>query len=69
MKIDIQLTPEQISKVVSRELMRLYEDMRSDGEGLLPMYSEENEEALKYVRHLVEFYTEPTEFNKWWNAE
>ena len=68
MKIDIQLTPEQISEVVSRELMQLYDDMKSDNT-LLMETPWENEEALKYVRHMVEFYTEPTEFNKWWNAE
>jgi hypothetical protein len=64
MKIDIQLTPEQISDVVSIELMRLYEDMTEDS-SLLMEGEWENEAALMYLKHIIEYYTAPTEFVKW----
>lgn len=68
MKITIELTPEQISEVVSRELMQLYDDMKSDNM-LLMGTAWENEEALKYVKNILEFYTGPTEFDEWMKAK
>jgi len=68
MKIVIELTPEQISEVVSQELMQLYDDMRSDNT-LLMETPWENEEALKYVKNILEFYTGPTEFDEWLKAK
>ena len=68
MKINIELTAEQLSDVVSKELMNLYDDMKADN--MLLMGTESgNEDALKYLRHMVEYYTAPAEFEKWMNAE
>lgn len=64
MKIDIQLTPEQISDVVSIELMRLYDDMTEDS-SLLMEGQWENETALMYLKHIIEYYTPPSKFNEW----
>lgn len=64
MKIDIELTAEQISDVVSLELMRLYDDMREDS-SLLTEGVWENENALMCLKHLIEYYTPPSKFDEW----
>jgi hypothetical protein len=64
MKIDIELTPEQISDVVSLELMRLYDDMREDS-SLLMEGDWVNEAALLYLKHIIEYYTTPSKFDEW----
>jgi hypothetical protein len=68
MRIDIQLTPEQISDVVSIELMRLYEDMAEDS-SLLMEGELENEAALMYLKHIIEYYTPPSKFDEWLQNE
>ena len=68
MKIEIELTPEQISEVVSQELMNLYDDMRTDNT-LLMGTGWENEAALKSLKHIIEYYTAPTKFEEWMKEE
>ena len=68
MKIAIKLTPDQISEVVSRELMNLYDDMRKDNT-LLIGTAWENEAALKSLKHIIEYYTTPTKFEEWMKEE
>jgi hypothetical protein len=68
MNILIELTPEQISEVVSRELINLYDDMRKDNT-LLMGTEWENEAALKSIKHIIEYYTTPTKFEEWMKEE
>ena len=68
MNILIELTPEQISEVVSRELINLYDDMRKDNTLLMGTVWE-NEAALKSIKHIIEYYTTPTKFEEWMKEE
>jgi len=56
MSYQITLDPEEVTKLVSKDLMESYDD------NLKEPYNDKILDALKVV---IEFYTAPSEYDKW----
>lgn len=64
MKIEIDLIPDQISKVVSKELMYFYDELIEDRN--FDLGTNANwDEVTRALHTIIEYYTPPSEFDAW----
>lgn len=62
----VKIEPDQISSVVSRELQQLYADVKDHKDFVVDAeFNMTQEELLKALTSLIEYYTIPSEFDIW----
>ena len=59
MSYQITLDPEEVTKLVSKDLMESYDD------NLIEPY---NDKILKALKVVIEYYTPPSEYDEWLNS-